>query len=49
MVGDAGVGGGGLGAETGIAVGAEAEFVVAVASSSHESTTGAVFVRTFGA
>jgi len=43
------VGGGGLGVEIGIAVGAEPEFVVAVASSSHESATVVVFVRTFGA
>jgi hypothetical protein len=48
-VGDAGVGGGGLGVEIGIAVGTEAGFVVAVASSSHESATVVVFVRTFGA
>jgi hypothetical protein len=48
-VGEAGVGGGGLGAEIGIAVGAEPRFVVAVASSSHESATSTVFVRTFGA
>ena len=48
-VGDAGVGGGGLGVETGIAVCAEDEFVVAVASSSHESATVTGFVRTFGA
>jgi hypothetical protein len=48
-VGDAGVGGGGLGVEIGIAVGAEPGSVVAVAWSSHESATSTVFVRTFGA
>lgn len=49
-VGDAGVGGGGLGVEIGIAVGADLEFVVfAAASSSHNSATRLVFVRTLGA
>ena len=47
-VGDAGVGGGGLGVEIGIAVGAEAGFVEAGLSSSHESATIVVFVRTLG-
>ena len=48
-VGDAGVGGGGLGVEIGIAVGADLGFVVAAASSSHESATMVVFVRSLGA
>ena len=51
IVGDAGVGGGGLGVEIGMVVvlGAEAGFVVAVASSSHESATVVEFVMTVGA
>ena len=49
-VGDAGVGGGGLGVEIGIVVDTESGFVVPVAaSSSHESATVMDFVRTFGA
>jgi hypothetical protein len=50
-VGDAGVGGGGLGVEIGmvLVLGAESEFVVAAASSSHESATVMEFVMTVGA
>jgi hypothetical protein len=46
MVGDAGVGGGGLGAEIGIVVGADSAFVVL---SSQDSATSMEFVRTLGA
>jgi hypothetical protein len=45
-VGDAGVGGGGLGAEIGIVVGADSAFVVL---SSQDSATSMEFVRTLGA
>jgi len=49
-VGDAGVGGGGLGVEIGIVavLGAKSVFV-AVASSSQDSATGMEFVTTVGA
>jgi hypothetical protein len=50
-VGDAGVGGGGLGVAIGIVavLGAKSVFVAAVASSSQDSATGMEFVTTVGA